>query len=54
MKYGLSERTIEKLREVFAHYPQVEKVVLYGSRARGTYKTGSDIDITLWGGRTHA
>lgn len=49
MKYGLPERTIQKLCEVFSHYPEVEKVVLYGSRARGTYKNGSDIDLTLWG-----
>lgn len=55
MKYGLPDRTIEKLCEVFAHYSQIEKVVLYGSRARGTYKTGSDIDITLWGAElTHS
>ena len=49
MKHGLPERTIQKLCEVFSHYPEVEKVVLYGSRARGTYKNGSDIDLTLWG-----
>ena len=30
-------------------------MVLYGSRARGTYKTGSDIDLTLWGAElTHS
>ena len=31
-------------------YPQVEEAVLYGSRARGDYKNGSDIDLTLRGG----
>lgn len=30
-------------------YPQIEEVVLYGSRARGDYKNGSDIDLTLRG-----
>ena len=30
-------------------YPQVEEVVLYGSRARGDYKNGSDIDLTFRG-----
>jgi predicted nucleotidyltransferase len=31
-------------------YPQVEKAILYGSRAKGDYKNGSDIDLTLLGG----
>jgi predicted nucleotidyltransferase len=33
-----------------AHYPQVEQAILYGSRAKGNYKRGSDIDLTLQGG----
>ena len=47
---GLSEPVLQKIRAVFARYPQVEKAVLYGSRANGTYKNGSDIDLTLHGG----
>ena len=50
MKFGLKKTTIEKIQSVFARYPQVEKAVLYGSRATGTYKNGSDIDLTLFGG----
>jgi uncharacterized protein len=50
MKFGLSEATIEKIRAVLARYPQVETAVLYGSRAKGNYKPGSDIDLTLYGG----
>ena len=50
MKYGLSEQTLQKIRDVFNQYSQVEEVVLYGSRARGDYKNGSDIDLTLRGG----
>lgn len=50
MKYGLSEQTRQKICDVFVRYPQVEEVVLYGSRARGDYKNGSDIDLTLHGG----
>ena len=49
MTFGLSDATIEKIRSVFARYPQVEKAVLYGSRAKGTYKPGSDIDLSLEG-----
>jgi predicted nucleotidyltransferase len=49
MKYGLKDATIRKIRAVFARYPQVEKAVLYGSRAKGNHKKGSDIDLTLYG-----
>jgi predicted nucleotidyltransferase len=50
MKYGLSAQTLQKIRDVFMRYPQVEEAVLYGSRARGDHKNGSDIDLTLRGG----
>lgn len=49
-RYGLSEATIQKICAVFVRYPQVEKAILYGSRATGTYENGSDIDLTLCGG----
>ena len=47
---GLPESALQKIRAVFVRYPQVEKAILYGSRAKGTYKNGSDIDLTLCGG----
>ncbi len=50
MKYGLKETTIQKICAVLARFPQVDKAVLYGSRAKGNYKDGSDIDLTLRGG----
>ena len=50
MQHGLSAQTLQKIRDVFVRYPQVEEAVLYGSRARGNYKNGSDIDLTLHGG----
>jgi len=50
MKFGLSDQTLQKIHDVFVRYPQVEEAVLYGSRARGDYKNGSDIDLTLYGG----
>jgi predicted nucleotidyltransferase len=31
-----------------ARHPHVERAVIYGSRAKGNYKPGSDIDITLY------
>ena len=49
MKYGLKETTIQQMQNVFAEYEVVEKVVLYGSRAKGNFKLASDIDLTLFG-----
>ncbi len=46
---GLNISDIEKIRRVFALYLEVEKVILYGSRAKGSYKPASDIDLTLIG-----
>lgn len=52
MKYGLSEKSLQKIHDVFDRYQEVEEVILYGSRARGDYQNGSDIDLTLCGGNT--
>ncbi len=49
VRFGLTEATIEKICGVLASHPQVEQAVLYGSRAKGNYKIGSDIDLTLMG-----
>ncbi len=46
-QFGLKAKTITAIRAVFAAFPQVGKVVVYGSRAKGNYKIGSDIDLTL-------
>lgn len=49
MPYGLKDIELEKLGEVFAANERIERVVLYGSRAKGNYKPFSDVDITLEG-----
>lgn len=49
MRYGLKEEEWDMLCNVFAKNPRIEKVILYGSRAKGTYKPFSDVDITLVG-----
>ncbi len=50
MNHGLPDTTLERVREVLARFPDVEKAILYGSRARGNHRQGSDIDLTLCGG----
>lgn len=49
MEFGLSDQTCATVRQILAAYPQIEKAVLYGSRAKDNYKNGSDIDLTLFG-----
>ena len=49
MNFGLTQDTINKINGVFAKYPSIEKVIIYGSRAMGNYKKGSDIDLTFIG-----
>lgn len=47
--FGLTVDALRGLRAAFAADARIEKVLIYGSRAMGNYKTGSDIDITLLG-----
>ncbi len=49
MLYGLKNTIIEQINSIFSKYSKIEKVVLYGSRAKGNYKNGSDIDLVLYG-----
>ena len=49
MIYGLKETVVKKIQHVLSGYPDVQKAILYGSRAMGNYKSGSDIDLTLEG-----
>ncbi|MCF8303342.1 MAG: nucleotidyltransferase domain-containing protein [Bacteroidales bacterium] len=49
MKFGLKENTLKEIIKVIEKYPEVEEAILYGSRAKGTQKKASDIDITLKG-----
>jgi predicted nucleotidyltransferase len=49
MRFGLPEQAIQEIQGALALYPEVEKAILYGTRAIGTFKPGSDIDLTLIG-----
>ena len=51
MNFGLTDETVSKIQGVFAHFGEIEAAVLYGSRAKGNFKTCSDIDLTLVGNR---
>ncbi len=49
MRYGLKEQVIEKIQRVFSSFHKVEEAILYGSRANGNFRKGSDIDLVLKG-----
>ncbi|MDG5816151.1 nucleotidyltransferase domain-containing protein [Chitinispirillales bacterium ANBcel5] len=49
MKYGLTEKELKLIKDVLASNSKVEKALLFGSRAMGTYSYNSDIDILLVG-----
>ena len=48
-RFGLKEETIAEINSVFGKYDNIKKIILYGSRAKGNFKPGSDIDLTLFG-----
>lgn len=50
MNHGLHAGTVLQIHEVLARFPEVERALLYGSRAKGNFKPGSDVDLTLLGG----
>lgn len=47
--FGLDVDTQKKIQEAISQVKPIQKVLIYGSRAMGNYKTGSDIDMTLIG-----
>jgi predicted nucleotidyltransferase len=49
MLFGLPDSAMQKINAVFSQYEFIEKVVIYGSRARGDFRKGSDIDLVIFG-----
>lgn len=49
MKFGLRHTDLIYLNELFWEYPVIEQVWIYGSRAKGTNRPGSDVDLALVG-----
>lgn len=45
--FGLTESELCKIQQVFALFPEVERVVIYGSRVKGNYRPSSDIDMSI-------
>ena len=49
MDFGLRRQDIAEIINIFRQFPAVEEAWIFGSRAKGTYKKGSDIDIAIKG-----
>lgn len=47
--FGLSAQVIDRIIKLFPLFPEIERVVIYGSRALGRYENGSDIDLCFVG-----
>ncbi len=48
-KFGLLETDMQILKQAFSQITQIQQAFIFGSRAKGNYKNGSDIDIALKG-----
>lgn len=48
-KFGLNEKNLKLIIEALSTYPEISEAIIFGSRALGNYKPGSDIDIALKG-----
>ena len=47
--FGLKDSDILSIKNVLARYPEVKKAYIFGSRAKGNFKNGSDVDIAIIG-----
>ncbi len=49
MSFGLPDDAVERIRRIFSAHAPVERVLVYGSRAKGNSREGSDIDLVMYG-----
>jgi predicted nucleotidyltransferase len=49
MNFGLRDEDVDLIRRFFLNFPQITTVKVYGSRAMGNYRPGSDIDLAIFG-----
>jgi len=49
MAYGLSDRDLALIVDAAKAFPEISRLILFGSRAKGSYKPGSDVDLAVKG-----
>ncbi|MGH4051939.1 MAG: nucleotidyltransferase domain-containing protein [Clostridium sp.] len=47
--FGLLHTDIEYIKDTISKFGTIEKAIVFGSRAMGNYKKGSDVDIAIFG-----
>lgn len=53
MDFGLRQQDLQEIAGILGRFPAVEEAILFGSRAKGNFKKGSDIDIAIKGQGIH-
>ena len=48
-KFGLKQTDLDAIISILEKYSDIESAVIFGSRAKGNHKNGSDVDIALKG-----
>lgn len=46
---GLRDEQLQEIRSFAQKNPSIDEVIIYGSRAKGNYRPGSDVDLVLKG-----
>jgi len=49
VSFGLREEDMDYIITAIRQFPEIEKAAIFGSRVKGNYKPGSDVDIAVWG-----
>ena len=49
VNYGLTDRDLAQILAALHQFPQIEEALIFGSRAKGNYKLGSDVDLAIKG-----
>lgn len=49
MDFGISQVDLMEIISILRKFPAIEKAVLFGSRVKGTFKKGSNVDIAIKG-----
>ena len=47
--YGISDLDLQEICRIFKSHAEIKRVRIFGSRAKGTFSSGSDVDLSLEG-----
>jgi predicted nucleotidyltransferase len=51
MLFGIKQKYLADLEKTIASFPEIEKVLVYGSRSRGDFQKTSDLDLAIFGSK---